>query len=267
MDLLWFTTTSIISYLLATLFQIFRLCGARKSVRRSMILALVFLAVILHANLLYHWIDVGSGQNLTLFNLLSQTLWLMCVLLLIMAIRISIENLGVIIFPLTAISIGLATFFPGAHIVHLHQDIRQFIHVLLSLMAFSILCLAVAQAVLVAIQHHWLHRSRRMMFMTNMLPPLESMETFLFQMIGLGFVLLSVLIISSFISFAGSFTFYMLEKTILAILAWTVFAALLLGRFCYGWRGPTAIRWTLSGMALLILSYGGSRLFPLFLRA
>jgi len=34
---------------------------------------------------------------------------------------------------------------------------------------------------------------------------------------------------------------------------------LLAGRHFYGWRGRTALRWTLSGFVLLLLAYVGSR--------
>ena len=36
-------------------------------------------------------------------------------------------------------------------------------------------------------------------------------------------------------------------------------AALLVGRHFYGWRGRTALRWTLVGFVLLLLAYVGSR--------
>jgi ABC-type uncharacterized transport system permease subunit len=37
------------------------------------------------------------------------------------------------------------------------------------------------------------------------------------------------------------------------------FGLLLAGRRLYGWRGRTALRWTLTGFVLLILAYVGSR--------
>ena len=43
------------------------------------------------------------------------------------------------------------------------------------------------------------------------------------------------------------------------VLSWLTFGVLLAGRWLYGWRGRTALRWTLSGFVLLILAYVGSR--------
>ena len=49
------------------------------------------------------------------------------------------------------------------------------------------------------------------------------------------------------------------HKTVFAILSWLIYAGLLGGRKCYGWRGRTAIIWTLSGFAMLLLAYVGSK--------
>ena len=43
-------------------------------------------------------------------------------------------------------------------------------------------------------------------------------------------------------------------------MAWSVFGVLLWGRWRFGWRGRTAIRWTLSGFTFLALAYFGSKL-------
>ncbi len=45
----------------------------------------------------------------------------------------------------------------------------------------------------------------------------------------------------------------------LSVLSWLTFGALLVGRWRYGWRGAVAVRWTLVAMALLVLSFFGSK--------
>jgi len=37
------------------------------------------------------------------------------------------------------------------------------------------------------------------------------------------------------------------HKTLFVVLSWLTFGALLVGRWLYGWRGRTALRWTLTG--------------------
>ena len=46
----------------------------------------------------------------------------------------------------------------------------------------------------------------------------------------------------------------------LSICAWAVLGILLAGRWRFGWRGRTAIRWTFAGYAILMLAYFGSKL-------
>jgi ABC-type uncharacterized transport system permease subunit len=38
-----------------------------------------------------------------------------------------------------------------------------------------------------------------------------------------------------------------------------VFAVLLAGHHFYGWRGRTAVRWTMSGFVFLLLAYLGTQ--------
>jgi ABC-type uncharacterized transport system permease subunit len=49
------------------------------------------------------------------------------------------------------------------------------------------------------------------------------------------------------------------HKTVLSVLSWLAFGALLLARRRYGRRGAVAVRWTLAAMALLVLAFFGSK--------
>jgi ABC-type uncharacterized transport system permease subunit len=91
------------------------------------------------------------------------------------------------------------------------------------------------------------------------LPPLQTMESLLFEMIAAGFVLLTFALLSGFAFLQNMFAQHLVHKTVLSTIAWLVFGGLLLGRYRYGWRGRTAITWTLSGFVLLILAYFGSK--------
>jgi ABC-type uncharacterized transport system permease subunit len=46
---------------------------------------------------------------------------------------------------------------------------------------------------------------------------------------------------------------------VFSVLSWLTFAALLLGRKRFGWRGRSAVRVLYTGAALLLLAYVGSR--------
>lgn len=134
------------------------------------------------------------------------------------------------------------------------------LHVVFSLLSAALLTLAAAQAVTLALQDALLH-GKSPHRLVQALPPLQTMERVLFLLIGLGFALLSLSLLSGLLFVEGLTTRY-LAHTILSVAAWAIFGALLWGRWRWGWRGRTAIRWTLLGYGLLILvlAYFGSRM-------
>jgi ABC-type uncharacterized transport system permease subunit len=52
---------------------------------------------------------------------------------------------------------------------------------------------------------------------------------------------------------------HLLHTTILTVIAWLIFGALLWGRWRYGWRGRSAVNLTLLGMAVLVLAFFGTK--------
>lgn len=93
------------------------------------------------------------------------------------------------------------------------------------------------------------------------LPPLLVLERLLFRLIAIGWVLLTLTLVSGFVFseeiFGRAVRFE--HKTLLALVAWGVFATLLLGRWLRGWRGRLALRMTFGGFAVLLLAYAGTR--------
>jgi ABC-type uncharacterized transport system permease subunit len=243
-------------YLAAAVVQLLFLT-ARLSGKQILVLRLTIVAVIAHAGLLYHWIDTSSGQNLSFFNLFSQAAWLVAVIHLLLSMRQPLENLGIFIFPITALSIALAALSSRQNLVDTTASPLILGHLLLAILAFSVLCIAACQAVLLAIQD-WQLRHKDTSHALRILPPVESMEKLLFQLIVFGFALLSLLLVSSFYCFEHIFQPPLLAKTLLTILAWFIFAILLGGRLLFGWRSNTAVRWTISGVVLVLICYSVS---------
>lgn len=125
-------------------------------------------------------------------------------------------------------------------------------HIGVSCAAFAVLCVAALQSIMLAWQNNLIRRKPNSSLL-NILPPLQVMERRLFQMIILGFVLLSLVLISSLWFFAPWQSLVLVEKTVLAICSWGIFAGLLLGRYFYGWRGPRTLRLTIIGVLLVLV--------------
>ena len=225
---------------------------------RSAALGLGFAGLLLHTWLLYDSIFSQPGLNLAFFNALALTSWTVVTLLLISSLNKPVENLGILLLPLAAMTLYLEARYPSVGFLRPATGWDIKIHVLLSMLAYSLLTLASVQAILLAVQDQHLHSHQPGGFV-RALPPLQTMESLLFEMIGAGFTLLTLALVSGFAFLDDMFAQHLVHKTVLSSLGWLVFGGLLVGRFRYGWRGRTAIIWTLTGFVMLVLAYFGSK--------
>lgn len=214
---------------------------------------------LLHGVLLHQSIYIPDGLNLSFFNMLSIMGWVIALLLLITAWKKPVENLGIAALPFSALTLVAQEVFKVSHVNLTQVSAGMEAHILLSILSYSLLSLAVVQALLLALQDHHL-RHRQPGGFIRALPPLETMESLLFQMIGLGYVLLTLSLLTGVTFIEDIFAQHLVHKTALSFLSWAVFAILLWGRWQFGWRGRIAIRWTLSGFVFLMLAYFGSKL-------
>ena len=132
-------------------------------------------------------------------------------------------------------------------------------HILLSVLAHSLLAIATLQALLLSYQYKKL-KTRHPKGLIGILPPLQTMETLMFELVWAGFALLTLSILSGLIYLDNIFAQHLAHKTVFSILAWFIYATLLWGRHSIGWRGIIAIRWVLVGFAALMLAYFGSKI-------
>jgi ABC-type uncharacterized transport system permease subunit len=209
-------------------------------------------AILCHAMLLHHWIDVKAGQNLIWSNLLSFQIWLTVILILIIGLFKPIQNLLLVILPLAVISILLVLKFPTEYIVATTAQPKQLNHILLSALTISVFSVAALQAVMMAWQERCIRKHN---YLVWFLPALEVMEAVLFQILGAGFILLTLLLLSSILAFKGLLLTLYIKKALLSLFAWLTLAVLLLGHYYYGWRGNKAVRWSLTGITVLIFIY------------
>ncbi|WJW74781.1 cytochrome c biogenesis protein CcsA [Thiohalobacter sp. IOR34] len=225
---------------------------------RKGVLLLGLVAAAGHAWALAPMLFPPSGINLGFFNALSLIALLSALLLLISSFDRPLENLGIVLLPFAALSVALMFAYPSRQLVS-DSNWQLDLHILISMLAYSLFAIAAIQAILLAIQDHQLH-NRRPGGLIRALPPLQTMESLLMQLIATGFVLLSIALVTGFLFIEDIFAQHLVHKTVLSLLAWVVFATLLWGRWRFGWRGRVAIRWTLGGYLVLMLAYFGSKL-------
>lgn len=239
---------------------ILRLVQANTSRRtKSTLLAFGFIAVALHAILLYGRLFDGPHLDVSFFTVLSLITWLVALLLLLAALREPVENLAIAVLPFAAFAVLLRMLNNEQHILNHSLSFGIELHILVSVIAYSLLTIAALQAILLYIQDAQLHNKHPGGFV-RALPPLETMEHLMFRLIAVGFVILSASLISGVFYIDNLLEQHLVHKFVLSISAWILFAVLLWGRYQFGWRGRIAIRWTLAGFILLLLAYFGSKI-------
>nr|VFK25096.1 MAG: ABC-type uncharacterized transport system, permease component [Candidatus Kentron sp. MB]VFK29857.1 MAG: ABC-type uncharacterized transport system, permease component [Candidatus Kentron sp. MB]VFK74970.1 MAG: ABC-type uncharacterized transport system, permease component [Candidatus Kentron sp. MB] len=259
---MFLSLASILFYLVATALLGFRLSSVSLSRSNGIQVGLFgssILGAALHGAALYELTLTSSGFNLGFFPAMSLISWGIVLVLLMGAMVRPLENLGILVLPLAAMTVAMALVYPGRHMLPEGMGLGVKIHIVLSILAASVLAIAAFQSVFLAFQERSLRRKRlRKIF--GIFPPLRTQESILFQLIGVGFFLLSLSLVSGMTFLNDMFVQHLAHKTVLSVFAWVVFAGLLWGRWRYGWRGRRIIRWSLMGFVTLMLAYFGSKL-------
>ena len=251
------TLIAIICYAVASVWQ-WRRMKVRNPEGRKVLRTLGIIAFVAHGYAVYKVLHQPDGIDLGIFQVGSLIAWVVVGILLISSMRQKLDNLFIGAFPMGLITVALATFGPDTGSDRFYSG-GLVLHILLSLLAYSIFTLASLQAIILARQEVALKQHKTRGFIVS-LPPLQVMERLLFEMIGCGFILLSVALISGFMFVDNLFAQHLVHKTVLSIIAWVVYAILLCGRQFLGWRSHTAVRWTIGGFVLLMLAFFGSKI-------
>lgn len=229
----------------------------KESDRRPMIFGLAVAALLLHLLNAFTIVDTPAGFDFGFFRVASLFSWVMAMIVVLSSWKKPVDNLFLALFPLAIISILCSLFLPSRYDPTAVTP-GVALHIALGILAFSLITIAAVQASLVA----WLSRELKQHHYTPLLrhlPPLQTMEELLFEIIKAGFIGLLAVIVTGFLFMDDMFAQHLVHKTALTIISWGVFGVLLWGRHQQGWRGRTALRWTLVGFVVLILAYFGSK--------
>jgi len=216
------------------------------------------ITLLIHAIGIYGVSVKPEGIQLSFFAVSSQIFWVINAIVLLSSLKKATHNLFIFLLPCSAIAITTTLFsHTNSTILQLNYTLAS--HVILSILAYSLLTIATLQAMLLSYQNRHL-KSRTGLQYLHYLPPLQTMESLLFEFVLVGEILLTLSILSGFIFLDNIFAQHLVHKTAFSMAAWLVYGFLLFGKYKMGWRGNTAIRWTLAGFLFLMLAYFGTKL-------
>ena len=219
--------------------------------------AAILAPLALHGALLYYGVLDAPELRFGFAQALSVMMFVGVALYWIETLFYRLEALEALVLPLAGLAVPLPAIFSGRALDVQGGEFK--LHLALAMIAYGLFVIALLHAALMAVAERQLHRKGTVAF--PHLPPLLTLETLLFRMIGVAFLFLTLTLLSG-IAFSETLFGRALRfdhKTVFALLSWVIFAWLLAGRLRYGWRGRTALRWTLTGFVMLLLAYVGSR--------
>lgn len=222
---------------------------------------------------------------------LSATMWLVLLISWVEMMMLDVAGFWLVLLPVAAGCALLPLPFPGSEVLGRMSGAGEGeapspwlpLHLAVALAAYGLLTIAALHAFFMAALDRWLHRDASDAALEPVdarevgqgkgrgdggahrllaaLPPLLTMERALFRLIGAGFALLTLTVLTGMFFSEALFGRPMRvdHKTVFTLVAWVVFGALLAGRATRGWRGRTALSWTIGGFTMLFLAYAGSR--------
>lgn len=216
------------------------------------------MVVLLHTGLAMFSTTSSGSLDLSFFKIAILLFAIINLLLIISSIKKPVLSLLVVLIPLSIMALiaHAAYAIDNANPIDLSAGIAT--HILSSILAYSLLTIATIQSLLYTYQEYQLkHHSAGKIL--RILPPLQTMDQLLFNVIWAGFILLLLSIVSGAIFIDDIFAQQLTHKTVFSLLSIVIYGILLWGRHQFGWRGNNATKWVLAGFCLLMLAYFGTK--------
>lgn len=219
---------------------------------------LVPVALGLHAAGLIPTIATPDGFDFSLTNAVSLVAGLCVLVTWAGGFLRTLPGSAAVVLPVGAIAALAAALVSSPHRFPYAGQPWAAVHIAIALCAYALLLVAAVTALLMTGLEKRLHRGLPAEGGEGT-PPLLTLERYLFRLIGVGFALLTLTLITGSLFSEEVFgqPFKLTHKSLLSFIAWLVFGALLIGRWRFGWRGRKARNLILAGSGVLVLAYLG----------
>lgn len=219
---------------------------------------LIPVALGLHAAGLVPAIATPDGLDLSFPNAVSLVAGLCVLVTWASGFTRTLPGSAGVVLPVAAAATVAAALLASPHRFPYAGEPWAALHIGIALLAYAALLVAAVMALLMTGIEKRLHRGLPAEG-GDATPPLLTLERYLFRLIGAGFVLLTATLVTGVLFSEEVFgqPFKLTHKSLLSLIAWITFGALLVGRWRFGWRGRKARNLILAGSALLVLAYLG----------
>ncbi|MBY6188104.1 cytochrome c biogenesis protein CcsA [Marinobacter hydrocarbonoclasticus] len=252
-----FAVVAILGYAIAFYLLASRLL-APEGPNRKLITISAGVAVAAHALILGDAILMKDGQNFSLTNTLSLLVWIITLSVTIMTPKMKVLVVSPAVYLCAILAVVGLWLLPPKYITHFEAEPMVLIHVVLALLSYAVLLLAALYALQLAGIDRRL--KQRQLMLNPSLPPLMTVEKQLYHLIWIGFILLTLGLVTGWVFLDNFLGDGKGHKAILSMVGWAVYAIMLVRHHTKGMRIRSAVGFTISGAVLLSIAYFGSRI-------
>ncbi|WP_434381268.1 cytochrome C assembly family protein [Melittangium boletus] len=218
---------------------------------------LVGTGLALHGVALFGLFGAQGGRPVGVAQGFSTFAFLLLAIFLVVDVRYRRPVIGAFITPL-----AVAVLLPGLLLDAggpLPPDMKRPllpVHITIALLGVAASAVAAGVAVMYLLMERQV-KGKRFGLLFARLPSLEFLDTLNQRLVVVGFIALSVTLVTGafFSSAAPGFIWAWQSKQIATLVAWVVFAALVGARAFGGWRGRRVALLTMTGFGLLLLCF------------
>ena len=227
--------------------------------RRNAGQILLALALVLHAIAIYRAIVRPDGLDVSFVNALSLA-GLAVLAAWLTGVLHALPGVAAVVLPVAAVCALLPPLATSPHRVPFTGEPWAALHIAVALVAYALFVVVALQALVMTGLEKRLHRGLPDIS-AQATPPLLTLERYMFRLLTVGFALLTLTLASGILFSEQLFgkAVPLTHKNVFSVAGWLAFAVLLFGRWRYGWRGRTALKWILGATLLLVLGYLGSK--------
>jgi ABC-type uncharacterized transport system permease subunit len=199
------------------------------------------------------WTVPGLGVRIGFGPVLSVTVALVVLVHAIESRLLPVAGVRRVLALVGAAAVLVDAVFPGEMRAIAHSSLAP-LHWILGLTSYGLFGAAVLHALMLDAAEQRL-RLKSAPSATAFGMPLLKLEKLTFRFVEAGFAVLTLALVLGLAEPRWRWD----HKTVLSLLGWLIFAALIVGRIWRGWRGRQATRWLYAGTLMLLLAYVGSR--------
>lgn len=228
------------------------------SLNQKLIFGCAIIGIGFHSISLGNVVLSSNGANMSMLVVASIVSWLIATLLTIAIPKFAIVTLLPVVFGFAMLAVLGVWLVPSSYITHFETRPGLLLHITIALNSYAMLVIAAFYA----IQLHLIDarlKNKKLVMASTPLPPLMTVEKQLYQLVLTGTVLLTLSLGSGFFFLEDMFAHGKGHKTVLSVLAWCCYVALLWRHHQQGVKIKTSVQVTITGAGLLTLAYFGSR--------